>query len=190
MSRLIMLLMMLALAPISRAESYLNFLSEEVMPLHDKLFETNFVVSQDPPMCEKNKLIRGFFFSKYRAIYLCLENLLEDPRLGNIDGSGKDKDARLQLSRTLTHEAVHAAQSCPTGVPELIGVRTDLPPVIQRRIQFLLYSRYGHGVSAIEREAFEIQSRTDAVPLLTRLLAERCSALVPQPPDKLQVRKR
>ena len=112
MSRIIMLLMMLAFAPISRAETYLNFLSEEVMPLHDKLFETNFVVSQDPPMCEKNKLIRGFFFSKYRAIYLCLENLLEDPRLGNIDGSGKDKDARLQLSRTLTHEAVHAAQWC------------------------------------------------------------------------------
>ena len=57
-----MLLMVLALAPISRAESYLNFLSEKVMPLHDKLFETNFVVSQDPPMCEKNKLIRGFSF--------------------------------------------------------------------------------------------------------------------------------
>ena len=41
-----------------------------------------------------------------------MENLLEDPRLGNIDGSGKDKDARFQLSRTLTHEAVHAAQWC------------------------------------------------------------------------------
>ena len=62
MSRIIMLLMMLAFAPISRAETYLNFLSEEVIPLHDKLFETNFVVSQDPPMCEKNKLIEDFLF--------------------------------------------------------------------------------------------------------------------------------
>ena len=112
MSWLIILLMMLALAPISRAESYLNFLSEEVMPLHDKLLKTNFVVSQDPPICQKNKLIRGLFLSEYRAIYLCLENLLEDPRLGNIDGSARDKDAMLQLTRTLAHEAVHAAQWC------------------------------------------------------------------------------
>lgn len=112
MTQFFVLLMMLASAPISRAENYLEFLSKEVMPLHDKIFETNFVVSQDPPTCEKNKLIRGFFYSKYRAIYLCLGNLLEDPRLGNIDGSGKDKDARFQLSRTLTHEAVHAAQWC------------------------------------------------------------------------------
>ena len=62
MSRVIMLLMMLAFAPISRAETYLDFLSEEVMPLHGKLFETNFVVSQDPPICEKNKLIEDFSF--------------------------------------------------------------------------------------------------------------------------------
>ena len=112
MIKFFVLAMILALAPISRAETYIDFLSKEVIPLHDKLFETNFVVSQDPPMCEKNKLIRGFFYSKYRAIYLCLENLLEDPRLGDINGSDKEKDARFQLSRTLAHEAVHAAQWC------------------------------------------------------------------------------
>ena len=112
MIRFFVLAMILALAPISRAETYIDFLSKEVIPLHDKLFETNFVVSQDPPMCEKNKLIRGFFYSKYRVIYLCLENLLEDPRLGDMNGSGKEKDARSQLSRTLVHEAVHAAQWC------------------------------------------------------------------------------
>ena len=112
MIRLVALLTMLSLGPISRAGTYLDFLSKEVMPLHNKIFKANFVVSQDPPMCEKNKLIRGIFYSKYRAIYLCLENLLDDPRLGNIDGSGKEKDARFQLSRTLTHEAVHAAQWC------------------------------------------------------------------------------
>lgn len=112
MTRLLALLTILSLAPISRAETYLDFLSKEIMPLHAKIFEANFVVSQDPPMCDKNKLIRGFFYSKYRAIYLCLENLLDDPRLGNIDGSGKEQDARFQLSRTLAHEAVHAAQWC------------------------------------------------------------------------------
>jgi len=112
MIRFLVLTMMLAFAPISRADTYIKFLSKEVIPLHNKLFETNFVVSQDPPMCEKNKLIRGFFYSKYRAIYLCVQNLLEDPRLGDIDRSGKEKDARFQLSRTLVHEAVHAAQWC------------------------------------------------------------------------------
>ena len=80
------------------------------MPLHDKIFETNFVFSQDPPMCDTNKQIRGFLYSKYRAIYQCMENLLEDPRPENIDRPGKEKDARFQLSRTPTHEVVQAAQ--------------------------------------------------------------------------------
>ena len=56
--------------------------------------------------------MRGYFISRYRAIYLCVDNLLEDPRLGDIDGRNKFKDARKQLSTTLTHEAVHAAQWC------------------------------------------------------------------------------
>ena len=83
-----------------------------MIPLGDKLFEVNIVFPQDPPMLEKNKLIRGFFYSKYRAIYLCVDNLLKDSRLGDINGSGKENDARFQLSRTLVHEAVHAAQWC------------------------------------------------------------------------------
>ena len=165
---------MLAFAPISRAENYLNFLSKEVMPLHDKLFETNFVVSQDPPICEKNRLIRGFFFSKYRAIYLCLENLLEDPRLGNIDGSGKDKDARFQLSRTLTHEAVHAAQTCRTGKLQTIGWTLDVDDAVRLAIESILYRKYTSEKFDIEREAFLMQGQPNAVTKITEELTNQC----------------
>ena len=79
--------------------------------------------------------------------------------------------------RTYLHEAVHAAQSCPNGSPSLLGVKTTIKPVVQLRINQLLYSRYSHGSSALEREAFEIQGRVDAVPLLISSLRQRCSRL-------------
>ena len=80
--------------------------------------------------------------------------------------------------RTYLHEAVHAAQSCPKGSPTLLGVNTSLQPVVQLRINQLLYSRYSHGSSAIEREAFEIQGRPDAVPLIISSLRQRCSSVL------------
>ena len=78
------------------------------------------------------------------------------------------------LSRTFLHEAVHAVQACPSGVPRLLGVKTQLAPVLVRRIQYLLHANYSHGQTAIEREAFEIQGRPDAVQLLIRLIQQRC----------------
>ena len=78
------------------------------------------------------------------------------------------------LQRTFLHEAVHAAQACPSGVVKPLGVKTQLSPVVSRQIQFLLHSNYSHGQTAVEREAFEIQGRPDAVPLLLRVLQQRC----------------
>ena len=76
---------------------------------------------------------------------------------------------------TYLHEAVHAAQACsPSGATPL-GIKTALTPVIRRRVQSLLFSNYSHGQSALEREAFEIQGRSDAVPLLIRQLNQRCN---------------
>ena len=75
---------------------------------------------------------------------------------------------------TYLHEAVHAAQACSPSGSTLLGVKTSLTPVINRRIQSLLFSNYSHGQSALEREAFEIQGRSDAVPLLISYLNQRC----------------
>tara|TARA_B100002051_G_scaffold104418_1_gene99709 strand:- start:60 stop:467 length:408 start_codon:yes stop_codon:yes gene_type:complete len=76
--------------------------------------------------------------------------------------------------QTYLHEAVHAAQSCPNGRLSLLGVTTQLKPVIRLRVQQMLYSHYSHRQSALEREAFEIQGRPDAVSLLISQLRQRC----------------
>ena len=78
------------------------------------------------------------------------------------------------LRHTFLHEAVHAVQSCRTGRAAPLGIKTPLTPVVQRKINQLLYSSYSHGASAVEKEAFEIQSRQDAVPLLLDQLKKRC----------------
>ena len=104
--------MLLAPALGAQAEDYRRYISKRVAPLHDLLLQKQFLVIADPPTCKENGLIRGYFISRYRAIYLCVDNLLEDPRLGDIDGRNKLNDARRQLSTTLTHEAIHVAQWC------------------------------------------------------------------------------
>ena len=76
--------------------------------------------------------------------------------------------------QTLLHEAVHAAQGCATGVVHPLGIKTALTPVVDRRIRFLLHSAYNTRDAAVEREAFEIASRPDAIPLLMRELKRRC----------------
>lgn len=78
------------------------------------------------------------------------------------------------LRQTFIHEVVHAAQACPIGQLSLLGVKTVVSPVVAQSIQALLYTSYSHGATAIEQEAFEIQGRADAVPLLLGHIKKRC----------------
>ena len=110
--RFLALLILLTLSISAEAKDYRRYISKSVSPLHDLLLKKQFLIIPDPPACKTNRLMRGYFISRYRAIYLCVDNLLEDPRLGDLDGRNKSKDARKQLSRTLTHEAIHVAQWC------------------------------------------------------------------------------
>ena len=110
--RVLALLILLTSTLGAQATDYRRYISKRVLPLHDLLLKKQFLVIPDPPTCKTNALIRGYFISRYRAIYLCVNNILEDPRLGDIDGRNKFNDARKQLSTTLTHEAIHVAQWC------------------------------------------------------------------------------
>ena len=110
--RVLALLILLTSTLGAQATDYRRYISKRVLPLHDLLLKKQFLVIPNPPTCKTNALIRGYFISRYRAIYLCVDNLLEDPRLGDIDGRNKYNDARKQLSTTLTHEAIHVAQWC------------------------------------------------------------------------------
>ena len=78
------------------------------------------------------------------------------------------------LQQTFLHEVVHAVQACPKGSVTLLGVNTAVSPVVAQSIQALLYTSYSHGATAVEREAFEIQGRTDAVQLLLGQIKKRC----------------
>jgi hypothetical protein len=78
------------------------------------------------------------------------------------------------LRQTFIHEVVYAVQACPYGHVSLLGVNTVVSPVVAQSIQVLLYTSYSHGATPVEREAFEIQGRADAVKLLLRQIKKRC----------------
>ena len=75
----------------------------------------------------------------------------------------------------LLHEAVHAAQSCPNGALSLIGVQRKVDPAVVSRIRYLLHNHYKSNNTALEQEAFVIQSQPDAEQLIITALNQRCS---------------
>ena len=75
----------------------------------------------------------------------------------------------------LLHEAVHAAQSCPDGTLSLIGVQRPVDPAVGSRIRYLLRHNYKPNRTALEQEAFMIQSQPDAEQLIITALNQRCS---------------
>ena len=76
--------------------------------------------------------------------------------------------------QTLIHEAVHAAQGCPTGRYEPIGWTVTLPPAVDRTIEGILYRKYPHKKFPVEREAFYMQSHPQAFAEISKALKERC----------------
>ena len=78
------LLILLTSGLSTRAADYRRYINKRTRPLHDLLIKKQFLIIANPPTCKTNHLMRGYFISGYRAIYLCVDNLLEDPRLGDI----------------------------------------------------------------------------------------------------------
>ena len=76
--------------------------------------------------------------------------------------------------QTLIHEAVHAAQACPTGQYELIGWSITLPNAVDRSIEGNLYRSYSRKRFPVEREAFFMQSHPNAFGLIKEALSQRC----------------
>ena len=81
--------------------------------------------------------------------------------------------------QVLLHEAVHAAQSCPSGKLTPIGIQRRADPAVESRIRYLLSNHYRHDHMSLEQEAFLIQGQEDAEALVVKALKERC-----QPPLK------
>ena len=75
---------------------------------------------------------------------------------------------------TYIHEAVHAAQSCPTGKLTPIGWDLKVDPAVSLAIKSILYRSYKPALFDIEREAFLMQGQTDAVKQVIGAIQERC----------------
>lgn len=76
--------------------------------------------------------------------------------------------------QTLIHEAVHAAQACPSGRYEPIGWTVSLPQSVDRTIEGILYRKYPRQQFLVEREAFAMQSHPQAIAEISRALKQRC----------------
>ena len=76
--------------------------------------------------------------------------------------------------QVFVHEAVHAAQSCPSGVLSPIGWKHSLAVVVEREISGILYNAYHHKNKALEREAFMAQGQPQGAELVIQALQQRC----------------
>ena len=76
--------------------------------------------------------------------------------------------------QTFLHEAVHAVQSCPSGVLRPIGWNLPLQAVVRNEISGIVINGYPSHNRVLEQEAFALQGQPDAVPRLLRALAQRC----------------
>jgi len=81
----------------------------------------------------------------------------------------------LGISRAvLLHEAVHAAQSCPSGTLSLLGVNRKTDPAVDSQIRYILRHHYKQANVALEQEAFLIQGQPDAEQIIIEALNRRC----------------
>ena len=74
----------------------------------------------------------------------------------------------------LLHEAVHAAQSCPSA-PCPCWASSGRPVLfVESRIRYLLSHHYPQAHGSLEQEAFRLQSQPDAEALIIAALNQRC----------------
>ena len=76
--------------------------------------------------------------------------------------------------QVLIHEAVHAAQACPSGTYEPIGWTVSLPKSVEVKIKGILYKSYRRKNFAAEKEAFYMQSHPQAFMEISKALRQRC----------------
>ena len=76
--------------------------------------------------------------------------------------------------QTFLHEAVHAAQGCPSGRLRPIGWKVTVNPAVDREIAGIMYRNYAHNKFSLEREAFAMQGKSFAPDLIIQELKKRC----------------
>ena len=78
------------------------------------------------------------------------------------------------LRQALIHEAVHAAQGCPSGKLRPIGWSFPMANAVDREVAGVLYRNYAHAKHDVEREAFAMQGDPRAFERIAAALKQRC----------------
>ena len=71
------------------------------------------------------------------------------------------------------HEAIHAAQSCPSGTLTSLGWKPQKNRIIAQEISGIVTRSY-HANQHLEREAFHGQAQENAIPRVINALKSRC----------------
>ena len=129
-------------------------ISDDLIPLLDLLKEKGFNIKFEIP---PRKGVYGLFESKNKTIWI------------------SPLSFELGIDRqTILHEAAHAAQSCPYGLPTPIGWKFSISPFIKNELQAILLKSYDSSQYLIEEEAFSLQGQRNGVDLLLKALEHRC----------------
>ena len=126
---------------------------------------------------EEIRLIRVLEEKGFKVIF-------EHPRESKAYGLFSSKEKILFISplayelgigrSVLVHEAVHASQSCPSGVMSPVGWTLKVKPVVMRGITRVLTLSY-HKNQHLEREALMMQAQPDAIKRVKKALEQRCT---------------
>jgi hypothetical protein len=135
-------------------------LPAELRPLATTLQQRGFQVRLAPPPVRGGAY--GLFQAKTRTLWIA-------PVAFEL-GIGR---------QVFLHEAIHAAQSCPTGVLQPLGWSVKLNPVVELEISRILTTSYHHGKRQLEREAFSMQGHPDAIGRVIAALKQRCRLRLP-----------
>ena len=134
-------------------DKYLHVL-DDLKPLLNLLRDKGFIIKfQNPPQ----QGVFGFFQSKNKTIWISPITY----ELGI-------------FRQTILHEATHAAQSCPYGLLNPIGLSLPINPFIRKEIESILLRNYESNNYLIEEEAFSLQGQKNAQEILLKALDERC----------------
>ena len=134
-------------------------LPAELRPLLTTLQQRGFQVRLAPPPLRGSY---GLFQAKTRTLWIA-------PVAFEL-GIGR---------QVFLHEAIHAAQSCPTGVLQPLDWSVRLNPLVEQEISGILTTRYHHGNRQLEREAFSVQGHPDAIGRVIAALKQRCRLPLP-----------
>ena len=141
---------------------YVDFLNHGAKLVHEQVIKAGYEISENSPYCLMMSKILALHDGSAKKIYICTHNLKnillwnapQGPK--EVLSKSREKEARFFMSKALTHEAVHAAQYCNSGM--LIAPQKASPEVAERKSKAIELSLAVGGARSREEEAYLLES--------------------------------